>query len=277
MPTNFSVTIENNSYVVKFPYDPGAVAALKASIPSTGRSWNNDRKAWIIAANQKRNAESALGMTFPDIVATAPVVETRLLEVHYIGQCKERSPGDISAMGQLPTGSWGVVFPEQVLRAWFEDDTNLGGQWAVTLYAILGAKQSDDETALKSAYRRMVKQWHPDVCREPDAHTRFLKLQEAWAILGDPRKKSRYDAGLALEMSINQNISKGSSLRQDYHRSDLYRSPLRCGYIMAEGVESLGRFVVSSIMGWEDVVNERGQTLVVSWQMGADEPVKDWA
>ena len=277
MAKDFTVTIENGAYCVKFPYDPAAVNAIKTRIPSTGRSWNNDRKAWIIAADQKRNAEAALGMTFPDIAQSAPVKVTRLLEVHYIGQCKERAPGDISAMGLLSTGNWGVVFPESTLRAWFEDDTNLGGQWAVTLYAILGAKQSDTPDALKSAYRRMVKQWHPDVCREPDAHTRFLKLQEAWAILGDPRKKSRYDAGLALEMSINQNISKGSSLRQDYHRSDLYRSPLRCGYIMAEGVESLGRFVVSSIMGWEDVVNERGQTLVVSWQMGEKEPVKVWA
>ena len=272
------ITIENGAYCVKFPYDPAAVAMIKRYIPSTGRTFDPARKSWIIAADQKRNAENALGVSFPDITgAQKPVMVTRLLEVHYIGQCKERAPGDISAMGLLPTGNWGVVFPEQVLRSWFEDDTNLGGQWAVTLYAILGAKQSDDETALKSAYRRMVKQWHPDVCREPDAHTRFLRLQEAWNVLSDPRKKSRYDAGLALEMSINQNISKGSSLRQDYHRSDLYRSPLRCGYIMAEGVESLGRFIASSILAWEDVTNERGQVLVVSWPMGADEPVKDWA
>jgi hypothetical protein len=266
------ITIENGAYVVKFPYDPNAVAMIKRYIPSTGRTFDGPRKAWIIAADQKRNAEAALGMTFPDIVATAPVTETRLLEVHYIGQCKERAPGEISAMGLLPTGAWGVVFPEAVLRAWFEDDTNLGGQWAVTLYAILGAKQSDDEAALKSAYRRMVRQWHPDVCREPDAHTRFLKLQEAWAILGDPRKKSRYDAGLALEMSL-----RDGSKKRGYQASDLYRSPLRCGYIMAEGVESLGRFVVSQIIGWEDVTNERGQTLVVSWQMGEKEPVKVWA
>jgi hypothetical protein len=270
--TNFSVTIENGAYVVKFPYDPGAVAALKARILPHQRSWDNTRKVWIIARECKGNAEIVFGTTFPDIAGLPPVTEVRLLEIHYIGQCKERAPGEISAMGLTATGSWGVVFPETVLRAWFEDDTNLGGQWAVTLYAILGAKQSDDEAALKSAYRRMVRQWHPDVCREPDAHTRFLKLQEAWAILGDPRKKSRYDAGLALEMSL-----RDGSKKRGYQASDLYRSPLRCGYIMAEGVESLGRFVVSQIIGWEDVTNERGQVLVVSWPMGADKPEKAWA
>ena len=270
---NFSVTIENGTYVVKFPYDPGAVSSLKAAIPSTGRTWDGIRKCWIIAADQRKNAEKALMMTFPDMpAASKPVSEMRLLEVHYIGQCKERAPGDISAMGMLATGSWGVIFPEAVLRAWFEDDHNLQGQFAVTLYAILGAKQSDDATALKSAYRRMVQQWHPDVCREPDAHVRFLKIQEAWAIIGDPKKKSRYDAGLALELSL-----RDGSKKRGYIASDLYRSPLRCGYIMAEGVESLGRFVVSNIIGWEDVTNERGQVLVVSWPMGADKPEKTWA
>ena len=270
MTPNFSVTIENGAYVVKFPYDPAAVAQLKARILPHQRSWDNTRKVWIIARECKANAEIVFGTTFPDIAGLPPVTETRLLEVHYIGQCKERAPGDISSMGLLSTGSWGVVFPEAVLRAWFEDDHNLGGQFAVTLYAILGAKQSDDEQALKSAYRRMVKQWHPDVCREPDAHVRFLKLQEAWAILGDPRKKSRYDAGLALEMSLKKDNSRRV-------QSDLYRPPLRCGYIMAEGVESLGRFVVSNIIGWEDVTNKHGKTLVVSWPMGADKPEKVWA
>ena len=71
--------------------------------------------------------------------------------------------------------------------------------------------------------------------------------------------------------------SSNGSKKRGYQVSDLYRSPLRCGYIMAEGVESLGRFVVSSIMGWEDVTNERGQVLVVSWPVGADKPEKAWA
>ena len=118
----------------------------------------------------------------------------------------------------------------------------------------------------------MVRQWQPDVGREPDAHVRFLKIQEAWAIIGDPKKKSRYDAGLALEKSL-----RDGSKKRGYQPSDLYRSPLRCGYIMAEGVESLGRFVVSNIIGWEDVTNNRGQVLVVSWPRDAKEPEKTWA
>jgi hypothetical protein len=56
-----------------------------------------------------------------------------------------------------------------------------------------------------------------------------------------------------------------------------YRSPLRCGLLYVEGIEKVGRFVVSKIKLWEDLVNDRGQILVASWVMGADKPTLVWA
>ena len=272
MTKNFSVTIENNSYRVEFPYDPTAVAQIKRYIPNTDRAWDGGRKCWIIAGSQKKNAEIALGMSFPDIIAKKQVAEMRLLEVRYLGQCKERAPGDYSAMGLLKNGQWGVIFSQDVLQAWFEDGGSVKStpDTPQSLYAVLGARQSDDETAIKKAYFRMVKQWHPDVCKEPDANRMFLRIREAYDILRVPRSRGRYDAGLALEASIRK-----SEPVQNY-RDDNYRSPLRCGWIMAEGVESIGRFVVSKIIGWEDIVNAAGQTLVSSWRMGDKSPTEMW-
>lgn len=40
-----------------------------------------------------------------------------------------------------------------------------------------------------------------------------------------------------------------------------YSPPLRCGYVMAEGVDRLGRFVVSKILEWQDITNEQGEVL----------------
>lgn len=278
--TDFTVRIENGSYCVSFPYDPQAVSALKYGIPNTGRSWDSARKCWIIAAQYRRQAENALGMTFPEIIAKPAVKETRLLEVRYLGACKERAPGDVSAMGLLKSGAWGVIFPVDTLTGWFEDPGEVKGSTpgALSLYAILGAKQHDTQDEIKAAYRRMAKQWHPDVCREPDANTRFLRIREAYDILSNPRSKGRYDAGLALEATINANIEKGSSLRQDYHvDNSLYRSPLRCGWIVAEGVESIGRFVVSKILTWDDITDNQGRTLVSSWKMGDKNHSEVWA
>jgi hypothetical protein len=276
MAKGFQVTIENGAYVVSFPYDPGAVAMLKQRIPNTDRSWDGTRKCWIIAGSQKKNAEIALGMTFPDMVVKVPVAEMRLLEVRYLGQCKERELfGKPSAMGLLKNGQWGAIFSQAVLQAWFEDGGSTGSQVqdAATLYAILGAKQTDDEQAIKKAYFRMAKQWHPDVCKEPGANDVFLRIREAYDILRVPRSRGRYDAGLALEASINK-PDKSISYNSDQSN---YRSPLRCGWIMAEGVESIGRFVVSKIIGWEDITDAQGRVLVSSWKKDDKVPTEVWA
>ena len=79
----------------------------------------------------------------------------------------------------------------------------------------------------------------------------------------------RYDAGLALEKTLGKQEARIDS--------NGYRSPLRCGYIMATGAQKLDRFLVEKILGWEDISNAQGQILVVSWPFGNDAPVKVWA
>jgi len=56
-----------------------------------------------------------------------------------------------------------------------------------------------------------------------------------------------------------------------------YRTPLRCGLIMCEGVESMGLFTVSKIFAWEDVRDKFGRVLVVSWKQGDDKFSEVWA
>ncbi len=42
-----------------------------------------------------------------------------VLTIYYLGRTKERSQGGRSALGFM-NGSWSVIFPETVLRAWFQ-------------------------------------------------------------------------------------------------------------------------------------------------------------
>lgn len=62
-------------------------------------------------------------------------------------------------------------------------------------YAILGVPRDADEQAIKSAYRRLARQYHPDV--NPDKATateKFKEINEAYTVLSDPEKRRRYDA-----------------------------------------------------------------------------------
>ena len=60
-------------------------------------------------------------------------------------------------------------------------------------YKILGVdkKASDDE--IKSAYRKLAKQYHPDVNKEAGAAEKFKEISEAYTILSDKEKRANYD------------------------------------------------------------------------------------
>jgi len=61
-------------------------------------------------------------------------------------------------------------------------------------YAILGVDRSSDDKAIKSAYRRLARKYHPDVAKGKDAGgERFKEISEAYEVLSDPEKRRRYD------------------------------------------------------------------------------------
>jgi molecular chaperone DnaJ len=61
-------------------------------------------------------------------------------------------------------------------------------------YDVLGVGRDADEQALKTAYRKLAHQYHPD--KNPgnrDAEERFKEASEAYGVLSDPEKRARYD------------------------------------------------------------------------------------
>lgn len=195
-----------------------------------------------------------------------------VLTVYYLGRTKERSQGGRSALGFME-GAWSVIFPETVLRTWFQggiildDDTS-----PLTYYSVLGVARDVAHDDLRSVYRRLARQWHPDVCRDKNANEMFLQIQEAYQILSNTSTRARYDAGLALEESLPMN-QRLSPIRPDDFG---YRAPLRCGYVLAECERQRKWLVVNKILGWEDIVDARGRTLVTSWAYGDNKYTERW-
>ncbi|MDX2065150.1 MAG: J domain-containing protein [Fimbriimonadaceae bacterium] len=61
-------------------------------------------------------------------------------------------------------------------------------------YDILGVGKSADDREIKTAYRRLARQYHPDVNpNDPTAAAKFREVSEAYEVLGDPDKRAKYD------------------------------------------------------------------------------------
>lgn len=61
-------------------------------------------------------------------------------------------------------------------------------------YGILGVEAAATIDDIRTAYRAMVRKYHPDVASEPDAPERFEEVQTAYEMLKDPERRESYDA-----------------------------------------------------------------------------------
>jgi molecular chaperone DnaJ len=60
-------------------------------------------------------------------------------------------------------------------------------------YEILGVPRNASADDLKSAFRKLARQFHPDVNKAPDAEEKFKEINEAYAVLSDGDKRAAYD------------------------------------------------------------------------------------
>jgi molecular chaperone DnaJ len=60
-------------------------------------------------------------------------------------------------------------------------------------YEVLGVPRSAPPDDIKQAFRRLARQYHPDVSSEPNAEERFKEINEAYAVLSDADKRAAYD------------------------------------------------------------------------------------
>src|SRR4051812_49861689 len=60
-------------------------------------------------------------------------------------------------------------------------------------YDELGVARDASEQDIRRAYRKLARENHPDVNKDPGAEDRFKRVSEAYEVLRDPEKRARYD------------------------------------------------------------------------------------
>ena len=60
-------------------------------------------------------------------------------------------------------------------------------------YRTLGVEKDAAPASIQKAYRKLARQFHPDVNKDPGAEARFKDIGEAYEVLKDPDKRSKYD------------------------------------------------------------------------------------
>jgi curved DNA-binding protein len=74
-------------------------------------------------------------------------------------------------------------------------------------YAILGVPRGANEAEIKKAFRKLAREYHPDVAKnKKQAEEKFKELNEAYEVLGDSAKRKKYD-------ELGANWSAGSEFR----------------------------------------------------------------
>ncbi|HWR47494.1 MAG TPA: J domain-containing protein [Pseudonocardiaceae bacterium] len=105
-------------------------------------------------------------------------------------------------------------------------------------YDALGVSRTASTEELQRAYRKLARQHHPDVNRDPGAEERFKEISEAYSVLSDPDTRRRYDR---FGPDFRQ-IPEGYEAYADSARAGRRGSPFGSGSRVWVDSEGGGRF-----------------------------------
>ena len=123
----------------------------------------------------------------------------------------------------------------------------------IDYYKVLGIDRNASQADIRKAYRRLAKQYHPDINKDnPNAQERFQEINEANEVLSDPEKRKKYDEYGEHWMHAEEYETQRRQYEQQYgHAKEGY------GSFQGFGEQGFGGF---SFGGFGDFSRSEGNT-----------------
>ena len=118
-------------------------------------------------------------------------------------------------------------------------------------YKRLGLNRSATREEIKKAYRKLALEFHPDINKNPDAHERFIEINEAYLILYDVEGRAKYD--LEYDLHFTQDQAR-SSANQQKENTEQDKSQSERTYSRQESV-----FTDENLNDWSRKARQQGQ------------------
>ena len=120
-------------------------------------------------------------------------------------------------------------------------------------YKILGVEPSADDKAIKTAYRKLARLYHPDVSKLADAEEKFKEIAQAYEVLHNSEKRAEYDE---LRLARSRGFDPRQQPNNGFNSSAGFNS--NAGFNGAEADQDFSDFF-NSIFGSENSRSSRGR------------------
>lgn len=248
------ITVGGKHIYIRGDYDSYIYEELKQVIPGYARKWVSREKMWVVNAEHLSTVVSIfeLSCRFNVTIVHSKVeidivnIERDVIRLMYLGTAKDRGDGIKVANGTTGKRNrrnliWDISVEMSVLTAHFNPaPTNA--------FSLLGVSATSTDNEIKTAYRQIIKLYHPDVNKSEEAESKFELYTEAYQKIKTEQLRKGYNRRLQLASRFAQNDDVDGW-------SDGYRSPKTCGIVTFAGKLQYEYITIEHIFSWDDIVD----------------------
>ncbi|MHA2218378.1 MAG: J domain-containing protein [Candidatus Hodarchaeales archaeon] len=241
---------------IQFDYNAtpkGMLPEIKKSISKYNRRYCPETKRWYFDKSELGWISQIIKRNGLDIIVTdlggETEINTQEFRIEWVEQ--QQSRRYIMPYALYLKNRFIAEIPyNEMVRYWQENPYSRQKVFSAesnNFYKLLEVTNTATTEEIKSSYRQLARQFHPDISTEPDAHELFVRINSACEVLSDPKQRKKYDAAIKFSQLTNKPQNRYKNFTGP---------PVTCGRIKGSGRFHLGLFKIDTILKWQDVIKD---------------------